>query len=150
RADADRCAETVAGAITCNHQHRIGELSTAEKCGGCVTGMMIGEPDRVCSKPHAENFRQTLAPAPLLVELKHRCLAKSSFQSRSVGARSLELRENPLPIASGTMICGCSRTLSKSRTGKRPTHAIAAAIPMLRTPGSRTAIEAICRPSERK
>ena len=69
-----------------------------------MTGMMIGEPDRVCSKPHAENFRQTLAPAPLLVELKHRCLAKRSFQSRSVGARSLELRENPLPIAIGWLM----------------------------------------------
>ena len=69
-----------------------------------MTGMMIGEPDRVCSKPHAENFRQTLAPAPLLVELKHRCLAKPSFQSRSVGARSLELRENPLPIAIGWLM----------------------------------------------
>src|SRR5207253_1296323 len=104
RADADRCAEPVAGAITCNHQRWIRELFTAEKCGSCVTGMMIDEPDRICSKAHPENFRQTLAPAPLLVELKHWCLAKRSFQSRRVGACSLELREYPLPIAIGWLI----------------------------------------------
>jgi hypothetical protein len=69
-----------------------------------MTGMMIGEPDRVGSKPHPENFRQTLTSAPLLVELKHRRLAKRSFQSRRVRARSLELREYPRPIAIGWLM----------------------------------------------
>ena len=64
-----------------------------------MTGMMIDEPDRVGSKPHPENFRQTLASAPLLVELKHWCLAKRSFL---VSTRTCLFARTPrvsLPIA---------------------------------------------------
>ena len=69
-----------------------------------MTGMMIGELDRVGSKPHPENLRQTLASASLPVEPKHGCLAKRSFQSRRVRACSLELREHSLPIAIGWLM----------------------------------------------